>query len=56
MLMQGILEEIRLGIFGGSNPIKPDRSIGRNRKQAMKVLSSNQIFLGILVHGDTIIY
>jgi hypothetical protein len=46
MPMQDILEEIRLGIFAGSNPIKPYRPTDKSRKQATKVLSSNQIFLG----------
>jgi hypothetical protein len=47
MLMQGILKEIRLGIFAGSNPIKPYRSTDGNCKQDTKVLSWNQIVLGV---------
>jgi hypothetical protein len=44
---------------GNVRRIEPDQTlqaIDRNRKQATKVLSSNQIFLGVLVHHDAIVY
>jgi hypothetical protein len=55
MSVHGILEEIRLEMFAGSNPIKLHRPIDRNCKQATKILSSNHIFHGILAHRDAIV-